>query len=196
MTEAIRQIHNMAMELSDMAKVKSAKDGQSEYFKHYLAAAYDLELYAAMKIKEVKNEQDRHWKATLLRSAGWIAYQLDDFYQAQQLAILGLQIKTDPRLKKQLQQLLEQANEKLAIGQSPHQFLNEEVYIIGLCSAANLETKVIGIKSLEGVNYYSVSVPDNQIQQVAQLFLGKKVAIKVTKDDSGLLLLEDIRWAA
>lgn len=104
MIETIQQIHNTAMELSDLARIKKIKEGEVVYRK-YLKAAYELEVYAASKLQAQPNLNDQLWRATLLRSASWLAYKCGYYKQAKNLVEMGLDIPADGYALAKLQEL-------------------------------------------------------------------------------------------
>lgn len=195
MVESTRQIHNVAMELADLARIKKLQNKNSSLPNNYLKAAYELELYAAMKIKENLDTNDQLWRATLLRSAGWLAYKCGYFEQALTLAEIGLEIPTDGYALAKLEELKKSVIEKLATAATtknqPSSFI-----IQGFLIAANIESNQINIREKHSQQSLVILVPKSKIQHIAKLFLGSTVQIDAKKDLKGQVVLEDIRWAA
>ena len=195
MNETVRQIHNMAMELSQLAEMKKAKDGAFDYYNNYMKAAYELELYAALKVKEPSDNQ--FWRATLLRSAGWLAYQCGFFEQAKHLAEMGLELSADGYVRSKLEDLKNKAEENLKlISLGQNKSINKLNIIYGRLYSADVEANQINIREKEGKPSMVVIVPNNRMQHIARYFLGEKVEVEAYKDNLGVFVLEDIRWAA
>ncbi|MEM8527649.1 MAG: hypothetical protein AAGG68_23610, partial [Bacteroidota bacterium] len=112
MNEAIRQIHNTAMDLSQLARMKKhTLDGK--VYSDYLKAAYELDLYALSKMDEPKSDNERLWKAMIIQSAGWLAFKCGYIEQAKRLAKTGLAIPTDGYVLSRLESLVAKANSEL-----------------------------------------------------------------------------------
>jgi len=194
MVEAIRQIHNTAMELSDLAKIKKARDGDIAYYENYMKAAFELELYAAMKVEINTKPNDQLWRATLLRSAGWLAYKCGYYEQALSLAEIGLEIPTDEYALMKLENLKKAVTQKLK--KKSERDKTSELLINGSLFAVDMETNQINIREKNTKNQLKLIVSENRIQQIAKLFLGGNVEIDAKKAKNGQIILEDIRWAA
>lgn len=192
MDEAIRQIHNTAMDLSELAKLKRSREGEKIY-QEYLKAAFELELYAAFKIKDNINPNDQLWRVTLLRSAGWLAFKCGYLEQAEQLVKLGLSINTDGYASSKLLDLQEKIQTTLTLKKEN---IQTSRHIFGYLSAADLETNQINIKELKSNDKLTLSVNESEMSQIARLFLGTRVEIEAKEDENGVVYLKDIRWAA
>ena len=66
MNDTILHIHNAAMDLVDLAKLKKAKGGDNSVYDTYLKAAYELELYAANKFSDLKSDNDFLWESIFI----------------------------------------------------------------------------------------------------------------------------------
>ena len=187
MNEAIQQIHNTAMDLSDLARVKKVKEGEAVY-RQYLTAAYELELYAVSKIEENNDTNDQLWRAILLKSAGWLAYKYGYLEQAKRLADKGLSIKTNRYVLDKISAL------KITIEQGlKTQLPNNYHAYYGFLTAANILTNQITLQ--ENNQVLTLNVPENIMKQIARLFLGTTVEIEAT-ETNGKVVLEAIRPAA
>jgi len=196
MVEAIRQIHNAAMELSDIARIKKLAQPNDTTYKNYLKAAYELELYAAMKLKENGNENDQIWRATLLRSAGWLALKCGYLQHALYLADTGLSIPTDGYLLDKLTELKEQVIKKIKNKNHENYDKKDAIVIIeGALISADLESNQINIKEKDSQINQILYVPKNQIQSIVRLFIGAMVQVEGKKNKNGDIVLSDIRWA-
>jgi hypothetical protein len=187
MNEAIQQIHNTAMDLSDLARVKKVKEGEAVY-RQYLTAAYELELYAVSKIEENNDTNDQLWRAILLKSAGWLAYKHGYLEQAKRLADKGLSIKTNRYVLDKISALKTTIEQDLKT-QLPN---NHHTYY-GFLTAANILTNQITLQ--ENNQVLTLNVPENIMKQIARLFLGTTVEIEAT-ETNGKVVLEAIRPAA
>jgi len=187
MNEAIQQIHNTAMDLSDLARVKKVKEGEAVY-RQYLTAAYELELYAVSKIEENNDTNDQLWRAILLKSAGWLAYKHGYLEQAKRLADKGLSIKTNRYVLDKISALKTTIEQDLKT-QLPN---NYHTYY-GFLTAANILTNQITLQ--ENNQVLTLNVPENIMKQIARLFLGTTVEIEAT-ETNGKVVLEAIRPAA
>jgi hypothetical protein len=187
MNEAIQQIHNTAMDLSDLARVKKVKEGEAVY-RQYLTAAYELELYAVSKIEENNDTNDQLWRAILLKSAGWLAYKYGYLEQAKRLADKGLSIKTNRYVLDKISALKTTIEQDLKT-QLPN---NHHTYY-GFLTAANILTNQITLQ--ENNQVLTLNVPENIMKQIARLFLGTTVEIEAT-ETNGKVVLEAIRPAA
>jgi len=187
MNEAIQQIHNTAMDLSDLARIKKVKEGEAVY-RQYLTAAYELELYAVSKIEENNDTNDQLWRAILLKSAGWLAYKHGYLEQAKRLADKGLSIKTNRYVLDKISALKTTIEQDLKT-QLPN---NYHTYY-GFLTAANILTNQITLQ--ENNQVLTLNVPENIMKQIARLFLGTTVEIEAT-ETNGKVVLEAIRPAA
>lgn len=187
MNDAIQQIHNTAMDLSDVARIKKVKEGEAVY-RQYLTAAYELELYAVSRIEENDNPNDQLWRAILLKSASWLAYKCGYLEQAKRLAELGLTIKTDGYILNKLEDLKTRIEQDLKTQQPK----NNHIYH-GFLTAADILTNQITIQENNQILIFQV--PEDIIKQVARLFLGTTVEIEA-KEMNGKVVLERIRPAA
>jgi len=194
MVEAIRQIHNMAMELADLAKIKKARDGDVTFYDNYMKAAFELELYAATKVPINEQSNNQLWRAILLRSAGWLAYKCGYYEQALNLANQGLEIPTDEYALSKLRNLKEEVSKKLKKSKSRNR--SKDFSISGSLIGVDIEINQINIREKNTANTLKLLVEKNQIRQIASLFLGASVQIEVQKNDNGEMSLKDIRWAA
>lgn len=196
MTEVIRQIHNAAMELADLARIKKARDGDTSMYDNYLRAAYELELYAALKIKDNDIFNDQLWKANLLRSAGWLAYKCGYYEEAQSLAETGLKIPTDGYALSKLEDLKTAVEKKWkTLKQSSNQEASPSV-IYGFFTAADIEANQINIRKKEDKKNLTLSVPNDKLRHIVRQFLGETVEVEIKNSSEGQPVLENIRWAA
>jgi hypothetical protein len=187
MNEAIQQIHNTAMDLSDLARIKKVKEGEAVY-RQYLTAAYELELYAVSKIEENNDTNDQLWRAILLKSAGWLAYKYGYLEQAKRLADKGLSIKMNRYVLDKISAL------KITIEQDlKTQLPNNYHAYYGFLTAANILTNQITLQ--ENNQVLTLNVPENIMKQIARLFLGTTVEIEAT-ETNGKVVLEAIRPTA
>ena len=165
MTEEIRQIHNVAMDLADLARFSKDKDVTS-----YLKAAYELELYAALRIKTDDNANNQIWRATLIRSAGWLALKCGYYEQAKSLAQMSLDIPTDDYSLGQLEDLKSTALEKLS--EKTLKKPSSLVFLIhGYLASANMDTNEINIREKGTKKPLTLLVSKSQIKQVVRFFL-------------------------
>lgn len=193
MDEAIRQIHNTAMDLSELAKIKQARDGIA-VSQTYLKAAYDLELYAISKLRDAENEEDLLWKHTLIQSAGWLALKCGYLEQAKQLVEEGMGILVDGYAKSKMQLLKEKVETNLKERSS--QTDQGKSSILGFLASADFEANQIDIKEKDSNRKVTLQVSHYDLQRIVQLFLGTTVEIETTILQNGAVGLADIRWAA
>lgn len=111
-SEIADKLHQLAMELADLAEIAQIK-GQEELFTQYTQQAYVLERQAAMRLQTESDENE--WKYLFLKSAGWLAYQLGWYQAALQLAELGLNGNAKGIALYRLQELKESATEKMEL---------------------------------------------------------------------------------
>ncbi|MFK7980463.1 MAG: hypothetical protein AB8G86_10805 [Saprospiraceae bacterium] len=192
MIDTILHIHNAAMDLVDLARLKKAKDGDNSVYNTYLKAAYELELYAANKFTQLESDNDFLWKASLLRNAGWLATKCGYYQQALRLTELGLKIPTDNYELSKLEDLKQNIEEKLNLN-----IHKEKVHLVsGVLSAADLNKNQIIIQDKKSGKTFIFSVSKEQIVQLIRYFLGDTVEIEFQKNESGISVLKDIRLAA
>lgn len=193
MDEAIRQIHNTAMDLSELAKIKQARDGIA-VSKAYLKAAYELELYAISKLRNIENKDDLLWKHTLIQSAGWLALKCGYLEQAKQWVEEGVNMPVDGYAKAKMETLKHKVEAHLKERSSQkHQATSS---ILGFLASADFEANQIGIKEKDSNRKVTLSVSHYDLQRIVQLFLGTTVEIETTILQNGEIGLADIRWAA
>jgi len=192
MTNTILHIHNAAMDLVDLARVKKARDGDTSAYAANMKAAYELELYAANKLIDLKDDNDLLWKASLLRNAGWLAEKCGLYHQALRLAELGLKIPADNYELSKLEELKQIVKNKLKSNLDKR----EARLISGVLSSADLNKNQIIIQDEKSGETVTFSVSKEQIVQLIRYFLGDTVEIEFQKDKKGLSILKDIRLAA
>lgn len=96
------KIHEVAMELADLADIARLKGNKVEQVEH-LKLAYLFEKEAALKLQS--EPDDNEWKFLFLKSAGWLACQLGWYREALELAELGLKGKTTGVAQHHLEEL-------------------------------------------------------------------------------------------
>jgi len=193
MNDTILQIHNAAMDLVDLARIKKAKEGDTSSYTANMKAAYELELYAANKLSDLKNDNDLLWKASLLRNAGWLAEKCGYYKQALRLAELGLKISNDNYEISQLRDLKKKVKGHLLKVKTEK---DKKYAISGILSSADFRNSQIMIEEKDSGKTTTFSIPKEQIIQLVRYFLGDMVEIEFQKDEKGLSILKDIRLAA
>lgn len=192
MDDTIQYIHNVSMELFDKAKMEKMRGGDEEKINNYMKDAYDFALLAANKLTKLENDNDILWKASLLRSAGWLAVKCGHYRQALRLAELGLSFPTNSYETARLKELKLTVVEKLKQEDS----VQKDVSISGILASADLINNQINIKDDTSGEITSFKVSEGQITQSIRYLLGDVVEIEYQKNEKGVSILKDIRLAA
>ena len=190
------QLHQKAMDLYDFSKIFKAKGYPDYYYEGNLELAFLLDKEAALRIQVESNEQQR--KCNYPRSAGWLAYKSGKYLEAKQLAILGLSHeKTITGYEKQkLEDLLVATNKKLKEQGLVEEKVTPLFSVIAVVASANIDERYLQIRKVGDKNYQIVKVATDDFINIARLFLGETVEIKVQKTAEGEMVLKDIKRAA
>jgi len=188
-------LHQTAMDLYDLGKIEKAKGGSEAAYLQNIQMAFLLDFQAAMQIQYVKGASIRQFSYP--RSAGWLAYKCSRYIEARQLAQLGLSHTATISVyeKEKLNDLIK-AIDKKTENITPVKSRNKVNTVLAIVSAANTKTKILQIRSIDDKTYQNIKVAANRFTQIARLFLGETVEIKLEKNNQGQMMLQDIRRAA
>jgi len=183
------KIHQFAMELADLADIARIKGNKERYLQN-LKQAYILEKIAALRLQS--EPDDNEWKYLFLKSAGWLAYQLDLYKEALELVELGLSGNPSGlglyRLQELRQRIMEQQTKQVGTTS------NNSMY--GLLASADVEQEKIIVKEKEGQQLYILLASKDLIQQTARYLIGEWVEVDLSTNEEGIMVLQQIRRAA
>lgn len=118
----VREFHNRAMELAQLAQIARVQDDQSRALT-LAREAFELESQAALLVPDTREAEPT--RGILYRSAASLAYQAGDYESAQRFVMRGLSGFPRPRERTELEQLYERirfasylAENRLTIGAS------------------------------------------------------------------------------
>ena len=190
------QLHQKAMDLYDFGKIFKAKGYPEYYYEGNLELAFLLDKEAALRIQVESDEQTR--QCVYPRSAGWLAFKSGKYLEAKQLALLGLSHNKiiSGYEQQKLLDLLAATEKKL----KESAFVEEEVTpllsLIAVVASANIDERNLQIRKIGDKDYQIVKIATEDFINIARLFLGETVEIKVQKTESGEMVLKDIKRAA
>ena len=98
----IDELHSKAMDLADDAFIARRK-GLSDQANDLYNQAFEIEKQAALLL--VDNFEVEPTRSVLFRSAGWLAFNADDYESAQEMVDMALQGNPPPAIKEQLEEL-------------------------------------------------------------------------------------------
>jgi len=102
------KLHQRAMELAGRADI-AKHAGNIDGAKIMYVGAFDLEKSAAMFFASIAHEKRIELSAGILcRSAGWIAFNLGMYAEAEEMAVRGLEVKPHAEIQRELIELLEE----------------------------------------------------------------------------------------
>lgn len=192
--EAADKIHNIAMELSDLAKIAQIR-GSQDVYQAYLKRAFTLEKEAAFILQ--LDPEENYWKYIFLKSAGWLAWQLEQYDEALQLAELGLSGTATGLPFYKLQELKETVMKKILEKQDKFQTLNTtKKHFYGLLASADFEQEQVKFKEKGAQKYRILNASKDLIQQTVRYLIGEYVEIDAQTGEDGVLILQHIRKAA
>ena len=188
---SVKIIHEAAMDYYDWAKLAKRK-GDDSAWKEYLEKAYILEKEAALTMPE--QQHNYMWRYILLRSAGWLAYQAGLYKDAYTLVKLGLMGNPPAIEKSKLKELADKLTKHLDKVKTSNDDLTHS-FLSGFLASVDLIECKLAIKLQDTQQQILVLVPEEKIREVARMFLGDIVQIKII-ENKGVKILEDIKRAA
>lgn len=192
--ETADKIHNIAMEFSDLAKIAQLR-GQNDTHQAYLKRAFTLEKEAAFMLQ--LEPEENYWKYIFLKSAGWLAWQLEQYDEALQLAELGLSGTATGLPLYKLEELKATVTKKiLEQQQQPHILNTTKEHFYGLLASADFEQEQIKFKEQGAQKYRTLNASKALIQQTVRYLIGEYVEIDAQAGENGELILQRIRKVA
>ncbi|MEM0992253.1 MAG: hypothetical protein AAF847_09435 [Bacteroidota bacterium] len=191
--EIANKIHELAMELADIADIAKMK-GKNGVALQNLSQAYILERAAALRLQNEPDENE--WKYLYLKSAAWLAYQLGCYQEALQLTDLGLSGTAKGVALHRLKEVKSEILKKISEEETTPQKSKMNVPLYGILASADVEQELIKFKETKKQVYYSLRVPKHLIQKTIRHLIGEWVEINVSTNEDGVLVLDGIRRAA
>lgn len=187
------KIHEVAMELADLADIARIKGKKEEQLQN-LKLAYFLEKEAALRLQSEPDENE--WKFLFLKSAGWLACQLGLYSEALELAELGLKGTTTGVAQHHLEELKKNVLQKMTEQTTKQSFISTDKHFYGLLASADVEQEKVKIKDKNNQQYHILIASKDLIQKTARYLIGEFVEIDTRRNEDGLLVLERIQQAA
>ena len=191
--EIADKIHQFAMELADLADIARIK-GEKEAYLQHLKQAYTLEKVAALSLQS--EPDDNEWKYLFLKSAGWLAYQLELYKEALELVELGLGGKPAGLGLYQLQELKKSISDQLSQADSKQVSDFPNSHLHGMLASADVEQGKVMVKEKDKQQLYILLASKDLIQQTARYLIGEWVEIDLSTNEEGAMVLQQIRKAA
>lgn len=186
-------IHNVAMEAADFANIARMKGNQEEH-QRQLELAFTLDKAAALRLQS--EPDDNEWKFLFLSSAGWLAYKLDLYQEANQLVELGLKGKSNGVALHRLKELKDALKEKTSQQKvfKNDQYQNKQL-VYGWLASADTEQEELKIKENGNNTYRVIKASKELILNIARYLIGEFVEISTFSNKDGVLFLKEMHRA-
>lgn len=191
--EIADKIHEVAMELADLADISLLRGRKEEHLQN-LKLAYVLERDAALRLQTEPDENE--WKFLFLKSAGWLAYQLGLYLEALELAELGLKGQTTSVAQYRLEELKAKVLQKIQSPIPENTSSSKHRHLYGLLAAVDVEQEKIKVKEKNKQEYHILVTSKDMIQTTARYLIGELVEVNLRINEEGILILKDIKQAA
>ena len=106
-----KELHDRAMDLVEAAVLERVQSNEELTVQRY-AEALELEHAAIAELDKDSETSEPTW-SVLHRSAGWMAFNSNQFRRAEQLASKALTCEHHPEIAEELRELLEQVFERI-----------------------------------------------------------------------------------
>lgn len=189
----VRELHDKAMRLSQLALVARAT-GDTKRAEDLAREALHYETAASSLVPDDKASEPT--RSILLRSAASLAYQCKEFQLAQQLIDKGLAGHPPPRIAQELQTLVEQIQNEVAVVEEADKPLTisarTAIQIEGILDHATSRTgDMVGLTTQDG-RQYDIAIHEG-FDDLVRLYFKKYVIISGVTDGK-IVELTDIHF--
>lgn len=181
-------LHETAMDLYDLGRVYRSK-GDAQAYNNNLKKAFLIEKEAAFL--SLADEEDSFWKYVYVRTAAELAIKCEKLQEAQGFLEIGLAGTPPTAEKVQLEDTLERVINKIKLEEKNEDAPAAHQQIFGVISAIFIEQKSIQVRQIGRKEVISISIIDEDVNNIARFFTGKLVQIKTESE-----VLKQIQFAA
>jgi len=190
----VRATHQLAIEMSVLARYSLAKGHQNNAIDYY-KQAFQWERKAAFMTTPIAEDKDAHF--ILLRSAAALAFKAELYAECERLIEICLAEHPPLFIQEDIEELITLIQEKST---SPKNIkitpTTDNIQIEGLLTKVDAEENEITIKDDSRQLSYAIIVSKEQLSAIIKDFWFQKVHIKARQTSYGVMVLEKIKAAA